>query len=158
MALNLSWRFVGIQSYSCFRLARTDVNVFPKFIGTPHLPCKPTMEASLHRRLWMILSSEYWRPPHSLVLRVVRLLSSYAKTIFKAYNGRVKTWYTFNEPRVYCSEFGGYPLRSSGERWAGNSMLTLNQVKPLSRSGIETSMTSFWSFIWVGLLTSSEMF
>ncbi|KAJ7489190.1 glycoside hydrolase superfamily [Mycena latifolia] len=27
----------------------------------------------------------------------------YAKTVFAAYNGTVKTWYTFNEPRVYCA-------------------------------------------------------
>ncbi|CAK5276679.1 unnamed protein product [Mycena citricolor] len=29
----------------------------------------------------------------------------YAKTVFKAYNGRIKTWYTFNEPRVFCAFF-----------------------------------------------------
>ncbi|KAF8656651.1 hypothetical protein AX16_002456 [Volvariella volvacea WC 439] len=37
----------------------------------------------------------------------------YAKTVFKAYNGRVKTWYTFNEPHVYCSQVGGYPFNAS---------------------------------------------
>lgn len=52
---------------------------------------------------------------------------SYASTVFKAYNGRVKTWYvdsrvnlfithdnndryTFNEPRVYCAQIAGYPF------------------------------------------------
>ncbi|KAJ3513198.1 hypothetical protein NLJ89_g3092 [Agrocybe chaxingu] len=30
----------------------------------------------------------------------------YAKTVFKAYNGRVKTWFTFNEPRGFCGFFG----------------------------------------------------
>ncbi|TFK70266.1 glycoside hydrolase [Pluteus cervinus] len=34
----------------------------------------------------------------------------YAKTVFRAYNGRVKTWYTFNEPRVYCGQLKGYPF------------------------------------------------
>ncbi|KAF9002467.1 glycoside hydrolase family 1 protein [Cyathus striatus] len=38
---------------------------------------------------------------------------NYAKTVFKAYNGRVKTWYTFNEPRVFCSQTGGYPFNIS---------------------------------------------
>ncbi|KAJ7267247.1 glycoside hydrolase superfamily [Mycena rebaudengoi] len=28
----------------------------------------------------------------------------YAKTVFAAYNGRVKTWYTFNEPHVSCGQ------------------------------------------------------
>lgn len=37
----------------------------------------------------------------------------YARTVFKAYNGRVKTWYTFNEPRVYCGELGGYPFNET---------------------------------------------
>ena len=54
------------------------------------------------------------------------LTFSYAKTVFKAYNGRVKTWsvfvgslrrnelnyfrYTFNEPRVYCGQVASYPF------------------------------------------------
>ncbi|KAK0199710.1 glycoside hydrolase superfamily [Desarmillaria ectypa] len=33
---------------------------------------------------------------------------NYAKTVFKAYNGRVKTWYTFNEPRAYCGQVAIY--------------------------------------------------
>jgi len=37
----------------------------------------------------------------------------YAKTVFAAYNGRVKTWYTFNEPRVSCSQTGTYPFNIS---------------------------------------------
>ncbi|KAK0216802.1 glycoside hydrolase superfamily [Armillaria fumosa] len=35
---------------------------------------------------------------------------NYAKTVFKAYNGRVKTWYTFNEPRIYCGQVATYPF------------------------------------------------
>ncbi|KAK0475774.1 glycoside hydrolase superfamily [Armillaria novae-zelandiae] len=35
---------------------------------------------------------------------------NYAKTVFKAYNGRVKTWYTFNEPRIYCGQVAYYPF------------------------------------------------
>jgi beta-glucosidase/6-phospho-beta-glucosidase/beta-galactosidase len=38
---------------------------------------------------------------------------SYAVTVFKAYNGRVKTWYTFNEPRVYCPQVAGFPFNES---------------------------------------------
>ncbi|KAF5391045.1 hypothetical protein D9757_003994 [Collybiopsis confluens] len=34
----------------------------------------------------------------------------YAKTVFAAYNGSVHTWYTFNEPRVFCSQVGSYPF------------------------------------------------
>ncbi|KAF5387514.1 hypothetical protein D9757_006593 [Collybiopsis confluens] len=34
----------------------------------------------------------------------------YAKTVFTAYNGSVHTWYTFNEPQVYCAQIGGYPF------------------------------------------------
>ncbi|KAF8235239.1 glycoside hydrolase [Tricholoma matsutake] len=37
----------------------------------------------------------------------------YATTVFKAYNGRVKTWYTFNEPRVFCGQAGSYPFNAS---------------------------------------------
>ncbi|KAG7441447.1 glycoside hydrolase [Guyanagaster necrorhizus] len=35
---------------------------------------------------------------------------NYAKTIFKAYNGRVRTWFTFNEPNNYCSQISSYPF------------------------------------------------
>ncbi|KAF7313927.1 Glycoside hydrolase family 1 protein [Mycena chlorophos] len=38
---------------------------------------------------------------------------NYAKIVFQAYNGRVKTWYTFNEPRVFCSEFSAYPFNAT---------------------------------------------
>ncbi|GLB40933.1 putative glycosyl hydrolase 1 family protein [Lyophyllum shimeji] len=45
--------------------------------------------------------------------KVVDDFVNYAKTVFKAYNGRIKTWYTFNEPRVYCAQVGGYPFNIS---------------------------------------------
>ncbi|RDB25895.1 Beta-glucosidase 7 [Hypsizygus marmoreus] len=45
--------------------------------------------------------------------KVVDDFVNFAKTVFKAYNGRVKTWYTFNEPRVYCSIIAGYPFNVS---------------------------------------------
>ncbi|KAK0186388.1 glycoside hydrolase superfamily [Armillaria mellea] len=35
---------------------------------------------------------------------------NYAKTVFKAYNGRVKTWYTFNEPSIYCGQVASSPF------------------------------------------------
>ncbi|KAK0234944.1 glycoside hydrolase superfamily [Armillaria nabsnona] len=38
---------------------------------------------------------------------------SYAKTVFKAYNGRVKTWYTFNEPWDYCDQLASYPFNAT---------------------------------------------
>ncbi|KAG7440794.1 glycoside hydrolase [Guyanagaster necrorhizus] len=38
---------------------------------------------------------------------------NYAKTVFNAYNGRVKTWYTFNEPRVFCAQVGSYPFNTT---------------------------------------------
>ncbi|KAK0451435.1 glycoside hydrolase superfamily [Desarmillaria tabescens] len=41
---------------------------------------------------------------------IVNDFVNYAKTIFKAYNGRVKTWLTFNEPSFYCSKFASYPF------------------------------------------------
>ncbi|THU85114.1 glycoside hydrolase [Dendrothele bispora CBS 962.96] len=34
----------------------------------------------------------------------------YAKTVFKAYNGSVNVWYTFNEPNVYCGQIATYPF------------------------------------------------
>ncbi|KAJ7251123.1 glycoside hydrolase family 1 protein [Mycena haematopus] len=45
--------------------------------------------------------------------KVVDDFIHYAKTVFAAYNGRVKTWYTFNEPRVFCSQTAGYPFNVS---------------------------------------------
>ncbi|OCH87182.1 glycoside hydrolase family 1 protein [Obba rivulosa] len=38
---------------------------------------------------------------------------NYAKTVFQAYNGRVKTWYTFNEPHVYCPQITTYPFNTT---------------------------------------------
>ncbi|KAI5119982.1 hypothetical protein M0805_004427 [Coniferiporia weirii] len=37
---------------------------------------------------------------------------NYAETVFKAFNGRVNTWYTFNEPHVYCGQIALYPFTS----------------------------------------------
>ncbi|EJC97654.1 glycoside hydrolase family 1 protein [Fomitiporia mediterranea MF3/22] len=50
--------------------------------------------------------------------------ANYAATVFKAYNGRVKTWYTFNEPHVYCSQILAYPFNStlSPNVTVGNAM------------------------------------
>ncbi|EJC97652.1 glycoside hydrolase [Fomitiporia mediterranea MF3/22] len=39
--------------------------------------------------------------------------TSYATTVFKAYNGRVKQWYTFNEPHVICSQILEYPFNTT---------------------------------------------
>ncbi|KAK0199715.1 glycoside hydrolase superfamily [Desarmillaria ectypa] len=35
---------------------------------------------------------------------------NYARTVFKAYDGRVKTWYTFNEPSIYCNQVASSPF------------------------------------------------
>ncbi|KAF7303850.1 Glycoside hydrolase family 1 protein [Mycena indigotica] len=63
----------------------------------------------------------HWDTPLALAVyyggftspKVVDDFIHYAKTVFAAYNGRVKTWYTFNEPRVFCSQVGGYPFNIS---------------------------------------------
>ncbi|KAK0186406.1 glycoside hydrolase superfamily [Armillaria mellea] len=41
---------------------------------------------------------------------IVNDFVNYAKTVFQAYNGRVKTWYTFNEPSAYCNRITTYPF------------------------------------------------
>ncbi|KAK0234938.1 glycoside hydrolase superfamily [Armillaria nabsnona] len=41
---------------------------------------------------------------------IVNDFVNYAKTVFQAYNGRVKTWYTFNEPGIYCGKMSTYPF------------------------------------------------
>ncbi|KAG5653222.1 hypothetical protein H0H81_001699 [Sphagnurus paluster] len=45
--------------------------------------------------------------------KIVDDFVNYAVTVFKAYNGKVKTWYTFNEPRVFCGQIAGYPFDAS---------------------------------------------
>lgn len=42
--------------------------------------------------------------------KIVDDFINYAKAVFSAYNGRVKTWYTFNEPRVFCEQIASYPF------------------------------------------------
>ncbi|KAK0451430.1 glycoside hydrolase superfamily [Desarmillaria tabescens] len=39
-----------------------------------------------------------------------KIVDDFVKQVFKAYNGRVKTWYTFNEPRTYCGQVASYPF------------------------------------------------
>ncbi|KAL1669334.1 glycoside hydrolase superfamily [Schizophyllum commune] len=45
--------------------------------------------------------------------KIVDDFVNYAKTVFQAYNGRVKTWYTFNEPHVYCDQIASYPFNAT---------------------------------------------
>ncbi|EJC97658.1 glycoside hydrolase family 1 protein [Fomitiporia mediterranea MF3/22] len=62
----------------------------------------------------------HWDMPLALVAYYGGLTSEefvedfayYASTVFKAYKGRVKTWYTFNEPHVYCGQITTYPFTS----------------------------------------------
>ncbi|TFK50504.1 glycoside hydrolase family 1 protein [Heliocybe sulcata] len=63
----------------------------------------------------------HWDTPLALVAyyggflgpQIVDDFVNYAKTVFAAYKGRVTTWYTFNEPRVFCSQIAGYPFNAS---------------------------------------------
>ncbi|KAJ3763081.1 glycoside hydrolase superfamily [Lentinula raphanica] len=60
----------------------------------------------------------HWDPPLALSAyyggfaspNIVDDYIHYAKTVFTAYNGSVHTWYTFNEPQVFCSELAGFPF------------------------------------------------
>ncbi|KAJ3734056.1 glycoside hydrolase superfamily [Lentinula guzmanii] len=60
----------------------------------------------------------HWDPPLALSAyyggfaspNIVDDFIHYAKTVFTAYNGSVHTWYTFNEPQVFCSELGSFPF------------------------------------------------
>ncbi|KAK7436716.1 hypothetical protein VKT23_018970 [Stygiomarasmius scandens] len=43
--------------------------------------------------------------------QIVNDFVHYAKTVFSAYNGTVKTWFTFNEPGVFCGHWiASYPF------------------------------------------------
>ncbi|KAK0487987.1 glycoside hydrolase superfamily [Armillaria luteobubalina] len=44
---------------------------------------------------------------------IVNDFVNYAKTVFKAYDGRVKTWYTFNEASTYCRRITEYPFNAT---------------------------------------------
>nr|BCO16662.1 beta-glycosidase [eukaryotic synthetic construct] len=61
----------------------------------------------------------HWDTPLSLMLKygawqdtgdqIVKDFVTYATTVFKRYGNEVKTWFTFNEPRVFCSQNSGLP-------------------------------------------------
>ncbi|KAH7925162.1 glycoside hydrolase [Leucogyrophana mollusca] len=63
----------------------------------------------------------HWDTPLALIAyyggftspQIVDDYINYAKTVFQAYNGRVKTWYTFNEPSVSCGWVSQYPFNVS---------------------------------------------
>jgi len=60
----------------------------------------------------------HWDTPMNLMLKygaffnesVVADYNHYAKFAFQTFGDRVKQWVTFNEPNVYCGEYGGYPF------------------------------------------------
>ncbi|OAX38185.1 glycoside hydrolase family 1 protein [Rhizopogon vinicolor AM-OR11-026] len=62
----------------------------------------------------------HWDTPLALVAyyggftspQIVYDFVNYAITIFQSFNGRVKTWYTFNEPSVICDLITGFPFNS----------------------------------------------
>ncbi|KAL5499119.1 hypothetical protein ACEPAH_1637 [Sanghuangporus vaninii] len=62
----------------------------------------------------------HWDMPLALVAyyggitteEFVEDFAHYAKTVFSAFGDRVKTWYTFNEPHVYCDQITTYPFTS----------------------------------------------
>ncbi|KII90092.1 glycoside hydrolase family 1 protein [Plicaturopsis crispa FD-325 SS-3] len=68
-----------------------------------------------------VITLFHWDTPLALMAyyggftspRIVEDYVNYATTVFKAFNGRIKTWYTFNEPRVFCSQLGTYPFNST---------------------------------------------
>ncbi|KIY52196.1 glycoside hydrolase [Fistulina hepatica ATCC 64428] len=41
---------------------------------------------------------------------IVEDFANYAKIVFQSFNGRVKTWLTFNEPAVFCAALATYPF------------------------------------------------
>ncbi|EPQ51427.1 glycoside hydrolase [Gloeophyllum trabeum ATCC 11539] len=68
-----------------------------------------------------IVTLFHWDTPLALVAyyggftspQIVGDFVNYAKTVFEAYKGRVTTWYTFNEPRVFCAQIATYPFNIS---------------------------------------------
>ncbi|KAL0577531.1 hypothetical protein V5O48_004472 [Marasmius crinis-equi] len=79
------------------------------------------IDYSLEQGVQPVVTLFHWDTPLALQAfyggftsgEIVNDFVNYAKTIFKAYNGRVKTWYTFNEPRVFCSLIAIYPLSAT---------------------------------------------
>ncbi|KAH8922793.1 glycoside hydrolase family 1 protein [Atractiella rhizophila] len=71
----------------------------------------------------------HWDTPLNLVFEyggfinnngtVVEDFTAYAEAVFKRLGNKVTTWFTFNEPRVYCSMYGGPPFSqtSYGGKW-----------------------------------------
>ncbi|KAF8125992.1 glycoside hydrolase family 1 protein [Boletus edulis] len=68
-----------------------------------------------------VVTLYHWDTPLALTVyyggftspQIVDDFIHYAKTVFQAYNGRVKTWYTFNEPSVSCGFLSQYPFNVS---------------------------------------------
>ncbi|KAL0578183.1 hypothetical protein V5O48_003814 [Marasmius crinis-equi] len=79
------------------------------------------IDYSLEQGVQPVVTLFHWDTPLPLQVfyggftsgEIVDDFVNYAKTVFKAYNGRVKTWYTFNEPRVYCGQIAGYPFNAT---------------------------------------------
>lgn len=75
--------------------------------STPVGPAKNSFVLSLTPCLQLNLVFEYGA---FLNGSVVEDFASYASLIFSRYGDRVKTFFTFNEPHVYCSEYGAEPF------------------------------------------------
>ncbi|KAK7683403.1 hypothetical protein QCA50_013666 [Cerrena zonata] len=43
---------------------------------------------------------------------IVEDFDNYASIVFQRYGKKVKTWFTFNEPHVYCDQYAAYPYNS----------------------------------------------
>ncbi|KAK7054366.1 hypothetical protein VNI00_003560 [Paramarasmius palmivorus] len=70
------------------------------------------IDYSLQLGVAPVVTLFHWDTPLALQLsyggfvsgEIVNDFVNYATTVFEAYNGRVKTWYTFNEPAVFCGQ------------------------------------------------------
>ncbi|KAE9392129.1 glycoside hydrolase [Gymnopus androsaceus JB14] len=75
----------------------------------------------LQANITPVVTLLHWDPPLALAAyyggftspEIVDDFINYAKTVFTAYNGSVHTWYTFNEPRPFCSEYSGAPFNAT---------------------------------------------
>ncbi|WWD17113.1 hypothetical protein CI109_101550 [Kwoniella shandongensis] len=81
---------------------------------------KDLIDYSWSQGIEPVVTLFHWDTPLALQLeygafaseRIIDDFVNYAETVFRAYNGTVHKWVTFNEPVVFCSQ-GGYPINST---------------------------------------------
>ncbi|KAF8426817.1 glycoside hydrolase superfamily [Boletus edulis BED1] len=82
---------------------------------------QPVIDYHLSVGVEPVVTLYHWDTPLALTAyygeftspQIVDDFIHYAKTVFQAYNGRVKTWYTFIEPSVSCGFVAYYPFNVS---------------------------------------------